>query len=69
MALEVRVDRARCIAAKSCIHAAPRVFELDDVRISTVRDPTAEPLDAVREAAESCPTSAISVFEDGHRIA
>jgi ferredoxin len=69
MALEVRVDRARCIATKSCVHAAPGVFELDEARISTVRDPGAEPLDAVVEAAERCPTSAISVFQDGRRLA
>ena len=68
MALDVRVDRARCIATKSCIHAAPGVFELDDVRISTVRDPNAEPLEAIVEAAENCPTSAISVFQDGRRL-
>ena len=69
MALDVRVDRSRCIATKSCIYAAPGVFELDEVRISTVRDPQADPLDAVIEAAESCPTSAISVFQDGRRLA
>jgi ferredoxin len=69
MALDVRVDRARCIATKSCVHAAPGMFELDDLRISTVRDPDGEPLDAVLEAAASCPTSAISVFQDGRRLA
>jgi ferredoxin len=69
MALEVRVNRARCIATKSCIHAAPAVFELDEMRISTVIDPEGEPLDAVIEAAENCPTSAISVFQDGRQLA
>jgi ferredoxin len=69
VALEVRVDRSRCIGTKSCVYAAPGVFELDDNRIATVRAPDAEPLDAVIEAAESCPTSAISVFADGRRRA
>jgi ferredoxin len=69
MPLEVRVNRARCIATKSCIHAAPAVFALDEMRISTVVDPDAEPRDIVIEAAENCPTSAISVFEDGRQLA
>lgn len=69
MALEVRVERARCIAAQSCISAAPGVFQLDEMRISTVRDPEGEPLDAVIEAAEYCPTGAISVYRDGEKLA
>lgn len=69
MAVEVRVDRARCIAAGSCISSAPGVFELDEARISIVRDPEAEPLDAVIEAAEYCPTGAISVYRDGEKLA
>ncbi|MDQ4098374.1 MAG: ferredoxin [Actinomycetota bacterium] len=69
MALEVRVNRARCIATKSCIYAAPGVFELDEMRISTVVDPEGDPLDAVIEAAENCPTSAISVFQDDRQLA
>lgn len=69
MALDVRIDRTRCIATKSCVHAAPGVFQLDETRISTVINPDAEPVDAVVEAAENCPTSAISVFQDGHQLA
>ena len=69
MAVDVRVDRARCIAAQSCVNAAPRTFELDELRISTVIDPEAERLDALIEAAEYCPTGAISVFRDGEKLA
>jgi ferredoxin len=69
MGLEVRVDRTRCIASKSCVYAAPGTFELDELRISTVIDPQADPLDAVLEAAETCPTGAISVVQDGRPLA
>lgn len=69
MALEVRVDRSRCIASKSCIHAAPGTFVLDDERIATVLDVDAEPLTALVEAAETCPTGAIAVFRDGEHLA
>ena len=68
MAVEVRVDRTRCIATQSCIHTAPGVFELDDVRIATVIDPEAEPLEVVLEAAENCPTGAIAVLRDGEAL-
>lgn len=67
--LEVRVSRARCIATKSCIHAAPRVFALDATRVATVINPSGEPLDAVMEAMENCPTGAISVFLNGVQLA
>ncbi len=69
MAVDVRVDPARCIATKSCVYAAPGTFELDDQRIATVIDPAAEPLEALIEAAETCPTGAISVFKDGQQLA
>lgn len=69
MTLEVRVDPSRCIASQSCVHAAPGTFELDEMRIASVIDPEGEPLDAVVMAAESCPTGAISVVQDGQRLA
>ncbi len=69
MAIEVRVQRAFCIAAKSCINAAPHTFELDSTLVSTVVDPEGDPEDDVVSAAEACPTGAISVFRDGVQIA
>jgi ferredoxin len=69
MAIEVEVQRARCIGIKSCVTAAPGTFALDQSGISTVRNPEGDPESALVEAAESCPTGAISVFKDGVRIA
>ena len=65
MTLAVRVERARCIGSKCCIHAAPAVFALDDQRIATVVDPAGDPPEAVLLAAEECPTGAISVVDLG----
>lgn len=67
--VEIQVNRARCMAAKSCINAAPGVFQLDEVRISTVRDADGEPLEVILQAAEACPTGAISVTRDGEKLA
>ncbi len=69
MAIEVKVERARCIGSKTCISAAPGVFYLDPQRIAVVVDPEAVPAEQVVRAAVNCPTGALSVFEDGERLA
>ena len=69
MGLDVRVQRALCIATKSCINAAPRTFALAPTQVSTVVDPECDAEDDVIRAAEACPTGAISVFREGVRIA
>lgn len=69
MTVEVEVHRGRCIGSKSCINAAPGAFELDAVNVAVVRSPLAEPLEILVEAAECCPTGAISVTKDGVRLA
>ncbi|MEO6121656.1 MAG: ferredoxin [Acidimicrobiales bacterium] len=68
MALEVRVERARCIGSKTCISAAPGVFYLDLERIVVVVDAEAAPLGQVLRAVADCPTRALSVFRDGERL-
>lgn len=65
MALEVDVDRARCIGSKSCVHAAPGVFALDDSGVAVVVDPAGAPGADVLAAAEACPTGAITVAGGG----
>ena len=69
MALEVRVQRALCIATKSCVRTAPRTFTLDPTLVATVVDPEGDPEADVVDAAEACPTGAIKVFKDGVQIA
>jgi ferredoxin len=67
--VEIRVSRARCIASKACVNTAPGVFALDDQRVSTVVDPAGEALATVIEAAEMCPTGAISVWKGDQQLA
>jgi ferredoxin len=70
---DVRVERARCIGTKACISSAPGTFELDPTLVATVinsgGDSGGDSEAAVVEAAESCPTGAISVWKDGARLA
>lgn len=59
------VDRDACISCGLCTTMSSEVFELDDEEIAIViADPVPE--DAVedtKEAADSCPTEAISIEE------
>ena len=70
MALEVRVEPARCIGSGSCANNAPGTFVVDRSAMqASVVDPEGDPEDDVVRAAEACPTAAISVHRDGVRLA
>ncbi|MCA1845255.1 MAG: ferredoxin [Actinobacteria bacterium] len=68
MALEIRVDRGRCIGSRSCCNAAEGVFLLDEDNVAVARDASAAPEPDVLRAAAGCPTMAISVYRDGRRL-
>lgn len=59
--VRVVVDRDRCIGSGNCVYWAPASFELDDEGLSVPADRTGDTLEALRVAAEGCPTRAISV--------
>ncbi len=63
--VRVVVDRDRCIGSGNCVYWAPASFELDDEGVSVPADPGPEPstdtLEALRVAADGCPTRAITV--------
>ena len=63
--MQVEVDPQKCIGSGSCEMLAPEVFEVgeDGLAHVLVVEPGSELHDKVRAAAQSCPTSAISVIE------
>ncbi|KPK65300.1 MAG: hypothetical protein AMK73_03360 [Planctomycetes bacterium SM23_32] len=62
MKVEVTED---CIACGLCVDACPEVFEMGDEFAEVIVDNVPEEhRDAVRQAAEECPTEAIIVEED-----
>ena len=64
--LRVAADRSKCMGAGMCALNAPGVFDQDeDEGLVVVLDaePPAERRDAVRDAANLCPASAISLLE------
>lgn len=62
--MKIVVNRGKCIAAANCIGIAPKVFALDGARKAFVVDSTGADESALVEAAEVCPTEAISLFDD-----
>ena len=68
MALEIEIDRDKCMGSGNCSFWAPDVFDLDDEGISVVLDPEAQPEEKIVLAAQGCPTQAISVVKDGEKL-
>lgn len=55
-----RIDEAACAGHGDCVEIAPEVFELDDIaHVIGTGSPK-----LILEAAESCPSAAISVFDE-----
>lgn len=62
--MKIVVDRSKCIAASNCIGMAPRVFALDGSKKAMVINAKGADDATVIEAAESCPTEAIELFDE-----
>jgi ferredoxin len=58
-AWSVEVDRELCMGSGMCIVYAPNTFENDGETKAVVVDPAGDPIDAVRNAVQACPTSAL----------
>jgi ferredoxin len=52
-----------CIGSANCVELAEGVFRLNDEDKAEVVDPTAQPIEALREAEKQCPVTAILVEE------
>ncbi|MBL7077554.1 MAG: ferredoxin [Kiritimatiellae bacterium] len=57
------VNEAECVGCGLCVDACPEVFEMNEENIAEViADPVPpEAEESCREAAENCPTGAISL--------
>lgn len=61
--MKVCVDVEVCTGCGPCVDICPEVFEMNDEGIAIVKmNPVSSELeDSCREAADSCPTDAISI--------
>jgi ferredoxin len=59
--VRVLVDRERCCSNGLCVVSAPGVFKLEDVDLEYDATPDDTLRPQVEEAAEMCPTQAISI--------
>ena len=69
--MKVRVDHEKCVAAGQCVLAAAAVFDQDvndGVVILLNDEPSADQHDAVRLAAQMCPSSAIELAEENDGV-
>ena len=62
--MKVEVKRDLCIGAATCVAIAPDVFELDDEMKAVVKNPKGADHATILEAARSCPTLAIYIYDD-----
>ncbi|TPQ23564.1 ferredoxin [Streptomyces sporangiiformans] len=65
--MEIVIDRDKCMGAGQCVLAAPEVFdqhEQDGRALLLVERPDRSRLDAVLEARDTCPLSAIRLLAD-----
>jgi ferredoxin len=64
--MRVKIDKDLCIGCEACIEICPEVMEMqDDLAFTKIEDDIPEDLeDAVREAAEACPSQAIEIEDD-----
>ena len=69
MAVEIRIDREKCMGSGNCSFWAPATFDLDDQGVAVVVDPEGDSDEKAVLAAQGCPTQAIEVFKDGEKLA
>ena len=60
---KITVDRDLCIGAASCVALAVKTFALDNENKAIILSDDQDTAEAIRLAAESCPTKAIILHD------
>ena len=58
------VDRELCMGSGMCIVYAPSTFAHDEETKAIVVNATGDSIDAIRNAVQACPTSALRILND-----
>jgi ferredoxin len=63
--MKVKIDPELCNGDEICVQLCPEVFEMQEDKAVVIMDEIPENLqDSVREAADSCPSEAITIEEE-----
>ncbi len=62
--MKIKLDRDKCISAATCVAIAPNTFDLDDEGKVILKDPKGDDEQTIIDAAKSCPTLAIEIYDD-----
>jgi ferredoxin len=63
--MRIQIDRNLCLGCEACTELVPDVLEMEDEIATVTLEVIPEDLEEdAMEAAESCPTGAISIEED-----
>lgn len=66
--IEIRIHRAMCIGAATCVVYAPSTFDLDSDNLAFVKKGQWDRLEKIVAAAQSCPVVAIEVYKGARRL-
>lgn len=66
--LEIRIHRAKCIGAATCVVYASETFDIDAENIAVIKNGQWDRLEKIIAAAVSCPVIAIEVFEKNKKL-
>jgi len=62
--MKIKLNRDKCISAGTCVAIAPDTFELDDEGKVVLKNPDGDNEQTIIDAAKSCPTQAIEIFDE-----
>ncbi len=61
---DISIDRELCLGTGMCIVYASGTFAHDEQTKAIVVNPDGDPIDAIRNAVEACPTGALRLVND-----
>lgn len=62
--MKIKLIRDKCISAGTCVAIAANTFELDEEGKVVLKDPKGDDEQTIIDAAKSCPTQAIEIYDD-----